>query len=514
MRESPRESPIVIVGSGIAGLWAALHLKPLPVKVLSGRSVGAESSSAWAQGGIAAALGPGDSPESHAVDTIAAGAGLVDREVARTMTAAAPRQVRALEALGVAFEHAADGSWLLSHEAAHGRARVARVNGDQAGKAIVEALIRAARRAPHIELLEGCYGVGLMTDAVGGCAGVVARDRREGLHDLPARAVLVATGGLGGLYAVTTNPSGNQGHALAWAARLGAVIRDPEFVQFHPTAIDVGRVPAPLATEALRGDGALLVDRDGRRFMPELHADAELAPRDVVARAVHHQIRFGDGAWLDARAAVGDAFPQRFPGVFQACIENGIDPRVQPIPIAPAVHYHMGGVAAGLDGATAVSGLFVAGEAACTGVHGANRLASNSLLEALVMGESAARAISSAADTGARRARRLGDLGSPASPAMLESLRRAMSADAGVERDATGLARLLDTIDALEAEHGPADSLLAARLVARGALAREESRGAHCRKDFPAASPTPAHTVLKLEPGAKRLSAPQLEAVR
>ncbi|MCA1779504.1 MAG: FAD-binding protein [Xanthomonadaceae bacterium] len=259
---------------------------------------------------------------------------------------------------------------------------------------------------------------------------------------------------------------------------------------------------------------AWALDRDGRRFMPELHADAELAPRDVVARAVHHQIRFGDGAWLDARAAVGDAFPQRFPGVFQACIENGIDPRVQPIPIAPAVHYHMGGVAAGLDGATAVSGLFVAGEAACTGVHGANRLASNSLLEALVMGESAARAISSAADTGARRARRLGDLGSPASPAMLESLRRAMSADAGVERDATGLARLLDTIDALEAEHGPADSLLAARLVARGALAREESRGAHCRKDFPAASPTPAHTVLKLEPGAKRLSAPQLEAVR
>ncbi|MDT8409325.1 MAG: L-aspartate oxidase [Wenzhouxiangellaceae bacterium] len=502
-----RSRPVVVVGSGIAGLWAAIKLKPLPVIVLAGASAGGQSSSAWAQGGIAAALGPDDSAEQHAADTIAAGAGLVDAEVAREMTEAAPAQVRALEALGVAFEHDRHGNWVLSREAAHGRARVARVNGDQAGQAIVQGLITAARRASHIEIREGWFGAGLLQDAHGRCNGAIGRDRHGRLHDIDARAVVLATGGLGGLYAVSTNPPGNQGHALAWAWQMGARIQDAEFVQFHPTAIDTGRAPAPLATEALRGEGAILVDRAGRRFMPAVHADAELAPRDIVARAVHRQIQAGAGAFLDTRAAIGNEFPQRFPAVFKACRSAGIDPRAERIPIAPAVHYHMGGIAAKLDGSTCIGGLFAIGEVACTGVHGANRLASNSLLEALVMAEQAGAGITATsqdstagnATTAPRSTHRCTSVALP--EAAMPALRAAMSKHAGVERDAAGLALLLAEIDRLQHRHGAADALVAARLIAASALQREESRGAHFRLDFPQTRPDAAHTLLQQDPG-------------
>lgn len=513
-----KADPVIIVGSGIAGLWTALKLAPTPVIVLAGSSAGSASSTAWAQGGIAAALGPDDSPELHAADTVAVGCGLVDEAAARAMTASAADQVRALEALGVAFEHDASGAWVLSREAAHRHARVARVGGDQAGAEIIRALIEAARNAEHIELLEGVFGAGLISDPVDGCTGVIARGTDGRLRPMSARAVVLATGGIGGLYAVTTNPPGSQGQALAWAARAGAGIRDAEFVQFHPTAIvtaivtatgtatvaatgtttattsDMGRAPAPLATEALRGDGATLIDRFGHRFMPAHHRDAELAPRDVVARAVFHQIATGHGAFLDARSAIGPSFPRRFPAVFAACMAAGIDPREQPIPVAPAVHYHMGGIATGLDGTTSVRGLFAVGEAACTGVHGANRLASNSLLEALVMGDGAARTIedrtgkpASARDAGARFEPSTGSLTIPPTlpAAALAALRQAMARDAGVERDAAGLARLIETLDALAHSHGPADPLVAAKLIAVSALERRESRGAHARSDFP-----------------------------
>jgi L-aspartate oxidase len=492
------EAPVVVVGSGIAGLWTALHAAPLPVVVLAGNALGSESSTAWAQGGIAAALGPDDSPSQHARDTVAAGAGLSDETLAHEMTEAAPDEVRALEEIGVAFEHDADGRWVLSREAAHGRARVARVGGDRAGQAIVEALVRAARESTHITIREGWWGCELLPRGNHGCRGVLARDATGHLQEIPARATVIATGGSGGLYRVTTNPAGSRGQALAWCARLGAWIRDPEFVQFHPTAIDVGRDPAPLATEAIRGDGAVLVDRDGHRFMLDEHPDAELAPRDVVARAVHRQIRSGRGAWLDATEAIGAAFAERFPTVFHSCLMAGIDPRTQPIPVEPAAHYHMGGVATDGDGFSEVPGLYVVGEAGCTGVHGANRLASNSLLDALVTGRRAAAAI------------RAGDRpnhGHGATPAAAPSLsaravrhlRSAMSRHAGVERDAAGLGELLVTLDRLEAEHGAADSLISARFVAAGALLREESRGAHYRSDFPQASAPVTHTELSLE---------------
>jgi len=491
------EKPVVIIGSGIAGAWAALRLAPMPVLMLTGRHAGGESSSAWAQGGIAAALGTGDSPEQHAEDTIAAGAGLVDETAALELARAAPDEVRALEAIGVPFERAADGGWKLSLEAAHHQARVARVGGDQAGAAIVQALVAALNRAGHVELREGWFGAGLRVED-GRCTGAVARDRQGRLHTLAGRAVVLATGGLGGLYSVTTNPPGNRGQALAWAARAGCTIADPEFVQFHPTAIDVGRMPAPLATEALRGEGAILVDADGQRFMPGTHPDAELAPRDVVARAVFEQIAAGRGAFLDARDAIGIEFPGRFPAVFHACMAFGIDPRHQPIPIAPAVHYHMGGIRTGLNGATGIRGLHAIGEVSSTGVHGANRLASNSLPEALVMGARAAATIGGSETPATARDGVAIQAGPQLPETALGTLRRVMTGHAGVVRDRAGLNTLIDALDRLEHAHGACDSLLTARFIATAALRREESRGAHWRADFPDTRRAARHSELGL----------------
>jgi L-aspartate oxidase len=482
-----RSPPIIVVGSGIAGLWTALKAAPRPVVVLTAGGFGRQSATEWAQGGIAAALGPDDDPAMHAADTVAAGAGLVDSDVARELATRAVDQVEALERLGVPFEHRDDGRWALSREAAHSRARIARVGGDRAGAAIVNTLIAAVARAEHVTVHEHVRVLDLLPGKYGGCAGVivdVGGGRRE---RLAARATVLATGGLGGLYALTTNPQGNQGRALAWAGRLGGVIRDAEFVQFHPTAIDIGRNPAPLATEALRGEGAILVDRKGVRFMPGEHADAELAPRDVVARAVHRQVRSGRGAYLDARQAVGASFPERFQAVFRACMAAGIDPRREPIPVAPAAHYHMGGVTAALDGRTDVPGLLAVGEVGCTGAHGANRLASNSLAEALVMGALAGESL---ACSEAEPVEPVPEAPTPElPPASLARLRGAMSAHAGVERDAEGLGILLETIDDLADRHGSADALVAARAVAAAALERRESRGAHFRSDYPESRP-------------------------
>lgn len=474
---------LIIAGAGIAGLWTALHAAPRPVILLTGGRLGEGASTAWAQGGVAAALSEDDAPALHAEDTIAAGAGLVDEAAARLLAEAGPREIADLYALGAPFEKEGE-AWALSREAAHSRARVARVKGDQAGAGVLAALIQAVKAAPHIDIREGWRAETLLRDANGGCAGVLARDADGGLQRIDASDTVLATGSLGGLYAVTTTPWTSQGQALAMAAELGAVIRDPEFVQFHPTAIDIGRDPAPLATEALRGEGATLIDAKGRRFMKSVHADAELAPRDVVARAVHRQIRRGAGAFLDARAAVGEAFPDRFPAVFAAAMSGGIDPRVAPIPIAPAAHYHMGGIATDLNGFTGVPGLWAVGECACTGVHGANRLASNSLLDGLVFGRRAALALREA------DARVLQPLESSAPPVLpgpaLQRLRQVMALEAGVERDGAGLSRLIALIDQLEERYGPAPALTAARFVAAGALKRTESRGGHFRGDFPA----------------------------
>ncbi len=483
-----RHDGVVVVGAGLAGLSAALaaapaQVPPTKVLVLTGAPLNQGCSSAWAQGGMAAALAADDTPALHAADTIAAGAGLVEAEMARLLAEEGPAAVRALAELGAPFDRQAGGGFAQSLEAAHSRARVARVRGDQAGREIMQAVTVAALAAPHLEVRTGAKLRGLLRDADGRVRGVIAEIAGE-LLEITAHAVVLATGGIGGLYAETTTPAELIGEGLGLAAMAGALIGDPEFVQFHPTAIDIGRDPAPLATEALRGEGAVLVNAAGERFMGRYHPQAELAPRDVVARAIHAERVAGRGAFLDAGEAVGAHFPEEFPAVFAACLGGGVDPRVQPIPVAPACHYHMGGIVTDAWGRTTLPGLFAAGECASTGVHGANRLASNSLLEAAVFGARAGQAAAAEAAPPAGAPPPAPASLAPELPqSALQRLRRLMSRHAGVVRDAEGLTTLLLEIEALEAEHGRSAPLVAARLVAACALARTESRGGHFRSD-------------------------------
>ncbi|MCC7266170.1 MAG: L-aspartate oxidase [Caulobacteraceae bacterium] len=489
-----RHDGVLVVGAGLAGLSAAIAAAPATALGLSPTPLAQGCSSARAQGGMAAALTEADAPALHAQDTVAAGAGLVDPEVAALLAGEGAEAVRWLASLGAPFDRTADGGFAVSLEAAHSRARVARVRGDQAGREIMAAVVAHALAQRHIEVKTGVRLRGLVQDAEGRVRGVVADDGHR-LTQITADAVVLATGGIGGLYAVTTTPPELRGEGLGLAALAGAAIADPEFVQFHPTAIALGRDPAPLATEALRGEGARLIDETGALFMPRYHPDAELAPRDVVARAIHAEIAAGRKVFLDAREAVGAHFPEEFPGVFAACLSGGVDPRVQPIPVAPACHYHMGGIATDATGATSLPGLFAAGECASTGVHGANRLASNSLLEAAVFGRRAGEA---ARESAAAPGRPLAAKAAPDLPdADLQRLRKAMSRDAGVVRDATGLTRLLGEIDTTAGRVGDAPALVAARLVAACALDRRESRGGHYRADFPRTG-APHRTLVRL----------------
>jgi L-aspartate oxidase len=487
---------VLIVGAGLAGLFLALRLAPRSCRVVAMAPLGQAAASAWAQGGMAAALSPQDDPALHAADTLAAGAGLVDPVVAKLIATDGPARVRDLIALGVPFDRTADGELALSLEAAHSRARVARVAGDLAGKAIMEALTYAVQASSHIEVLEGVKAVALLHDANGRVTGVRAERGGEQIELLSPETVLCA-GGSGGLYSVTTNPKSSRGEAIAMAWRAGAMVSDPEFVQFHPTAIDIGRDPAPLATEALRGEGAKLIDRNGRAFMKDYNPMAELAPRDEVARAIHAERLAGRGAFLDCRKAVGAHFPEHFPTVFEACMSAGVDPRTMPIPVAPAMHYHMGGVASDLWGRTTVEGLSVCGESASTGAHGANRLASNSLLEAVVFADRIARRFKGATFTAPTTAAVNGAWPQHADEAEVAQLRTRMHSLVGVARDRAGLTQMLDHVASRSGAVRASAPFVTARLIASCALNREESRGGHYRTDFPHAAPQAIRTYIR-----------------
>ncbi|MEP0518968.1 MAG: L-aspartate oxidase [Hyphomicrobiales bacterium] len=488
---------VVIVGGGLAGLFCALKLAPRPVTVLTSAPIGEGASSAWAQGGIAAAMSPGDSAESHVADTIAAGAGLVDEKIARVMASEASDRIHDLLSFGVPFDTDLEGHLKLSREAAHSERRIVRVRGDMAGAAIMSALVAAVRKMPSIRVLEGFVGEQLRKKGKE-ITGIVAQDLRGGLTNrilLPARAIVMSSGGVGGLYAVTTNPQQARGGGIAMAAETGAILADLEFVQFHPTAINIGRDPAPLATEALRGEGAFLIDNDGKRFMLDIHEDAELAPRDIVARAIHTQVLSGKGAFLDCRESVGDKFPENFPTVYASCKSAGIDPVNDPVPVIPAEHYHMGGIHVDVRGRSSIDGLWACGEAASTGAHGANRLASNSLLEAVVFATRIAEDIQGTLPTPQRH-----NWPDEPMPEVVDKsavdedivrvIRQTMSDHVGVARDGTGLRKALNIFEDLshrELIPRLANMVRVGRAIAAAAYAREESRGGHMRLDFPEA---------------------------
>jgi L-aspartate oxidase len=482
----------VIIGGGAAGLMTALYLAPTPVVLLSKSPLGAEASSMWAQGGIAAAVGEDDSPALHLADTIAAGAGLCDEASASRIVQAAPSAVERLANLGVAFDRRPDGLWRLGLEAAHSRHRIVHATGDGTGREIMRALIAAVQRTPSITLLEGIEARRLIVED-NEVQGVLAASADEPVI-LRTNRVVIATGGIGGLFADSTNPAGCFGQGLALAARAGATLSDLEFVQFHPTAFDGPSRPMPLLTEAIRGDGAVLIDETGERFMAD-EPGAELAPRDIVARAVWHHRAEGHRTFLDARKHPGADFARRYPVISAFCKMAGIDPAVAPIPIRPAVHYHMGGIAVDGEGRSTLRGLWACGEAARTGLHGANRLASNSLMEAIVCARWVAESVGGTG-VGPLASEDPSTLPTAPDPSVVRPI---LSQGLGVLRDRDGIADAIDLLYPLACSHGPAsDPALVGLMIAIAALDRAESRGGHYRADHPKTLPSPVPSSLSL----------------
>ncbi len=511
---------LVVVGSGIAGLSAAVRAAAtgLSVLVLTKGEL-SQSATRYAQGGVAAALSPSDSPDGHLADTLAAGAGLCDVDAVRVLVDEGPARVRELQALGAAFDTAGpDGVLALAREGGHSLARVVHAGGDATGAEIERALVASVRAADAIEVREGWFATALRVEA-GRCSGVHVVDARGRKAAVGSLHTLLATGGAGQLYAVTTNPRLSTGDGVAMALAAGVAVADVEFMQFHPTALHTPTMPRPLVSEALRGEGAVLRDGDGDAFMAEEHPMADLAPRDVVSRAMARRMvdRGLDHLWLDA-TGIAD-FGRHFPTITASCREIGLDPQRDWLPVAPAAHYMSGGVATDLDGATTLPGLWACGETACSGVHGANRLASNSLLDGLVFAPRVVAAIGRGKDgpdrTGVLRGVAGHDpAGAPdasdapppvpepsqdppgaATATALSGLQAALTRFAGVLRDSRSLARAAAAVEAVAADPGASGAgrgahelrglIAVARVLVAAATAREESRGAHTRVDHP-----------------------------
>ncbi|MFF2811027.1 L-aspartate oxidase [Streptomyces sp. NPDC058000] len=509
---------VVVVGSGVAGLTAALRCAAAGRRtVVVTKAQLDDGSTRWAQGGIAAALGDGDSPEQHLADTLVAGAGLCDEEAVRMLVTEGPDAVHRLIAAGARFDTAPGSDEIaLTREGGHHRRRIAHAGGDATGAEISRALV-AAVRAAGLRSIENALVLDLLTDAEGRTAGVTLHVMGEGQHDgvgaVHAPAVVLATGGMGQVFSATTNPAVSTGDGVALALRAGAEVSDLEFVQFHPTVLYLGpeaEGQQPLISEAVRGEGAYLVDADGTRFMVGQHELAELAPRDIVAKAITRraQEQGAEHMYLDARHFGAEMWEHRFPTILAACRAHGIDPVTEPIPVAPAAHYASGGVRTDLYGRTTVPGLYACGEVACTGVHGANRLASNSLLEGLVFAERIAADIVANGTTAPAAAPVEARAPLPLLvPEARTAVQRIMTAGAGVLRSAASLARAADDLDHLQREAAEAavepvaasakapepgveawevtNLLCVARVLVAAARRREETRGCHWREDHP-----------------------------
>jgi L-aspartate oxidase len=531
--EWERDADVVVVGSGAAGMTVALTAARhgRRVLLLSKQDLGG-GATPLAQGGLAAAIGPGDSPARHYRDTLAAGAGLCDPAAVATLVSEAPDEIARLAGRGARLERTA-----LHLEGGHSRSRIVTAGGDAIG-AEVHRVLRAALLASPVQILTRCIALDALSGedgTVGGVlAGICGHDGSLRTGRVTARAVVLATGGFGQAWSTTTNPAGLTGDGLALAARAGAELRDVEFVQFHPTVLwqPSARGQCPLITEALRGAGAVLVDAAGRAVMAGHHPLGDLAPRDVVATVMAQRMARGDGPpdhlWLDATALGRAVLEREFPTVTAACRARGIDPATEPIPVAPGAHYACGGIRAGMDGQTSLPGLYAVGEAASTGVHGANRLASNSLTEALVTGRRTGRLLGQYLPGPAARLRPPPP-GAGIDPAARPALAAAMSGRAGVLRDATDLDGLRQALEeAPQAGQGPRSGTLdvaaaeaanlhaVSLLVATAALARAESRGCHRWQDQPPAqAPGPAcHTVIRVRAGQPRVTGTARTAAR
>ncbi|MFI1995135.1 L-aspartate oxidase [Actinoplanes sp. NPDC020271] len=497
---------VVVVGSGVAGLTAALHLRELGLHVTVVTKVNIDDGSTrWAQGGIAGVLDPLDTPQAHAYDTEIAGVGLCDPEAVKVLVEEGPARIRELIRRGAEFDRNPDGSLMLTREGGHRADRIVHAGGDATGAEVQRALHAAVRRDPWIRLVEHALVLDLLRAADGRACGITLHVLGEGSEDgvgaILARAVVLATGGMGQIYASTTNPSVSTGDGVALALRAGAAVTDVEFVQFHPTSFvtaDLSSVQRPLISEALRGEGAHLVDENGTRFMIGQHEQAELAPRDVVAKGIYRVLRStgADHVYLDARHLGKEFLESRFPTIMASTRAAGVDPATELIPVAPAAHYASGGVRTDLHGRTSIPGLYACGEVACTGVHGANRLASNSLLEGLVFAKRIADDIGRDLPAQADPVRVNMTPAWVADAAIRSDIQRTMTRGAGVLRSADSLdtaakelSRLAESRATPNTAAWEATNLLtvAAALVA-SARSRRETRGCHWREDYPTAA--------------------------